>query len=96
MSRIQPAQGWLMGRRSGELEGSPTGARGSMPKLRQPRRSNATEDPEFAARVGRALLRVGESARRIARMHGTPPYVWEKGLRRQTSADAALLAPPTM
>jgi hypothetical protein len=36
-------------------------------------------NPELAARVGRALVRAGESARRTARMHGTPLYVWEKG-----------------
>ena len=34
---------------------------------------------EFAARVERALLRAAESARRTARMYGTPIYVWEKG-----------------
>lgn len=36
-------------------------------------------NPELAARVERALLRAGESARRIARMHGTLLYVWENG-----------------
>lgn len=36
-------------------------------------------NPELAARVERALLRAGESARRTARMYGTPLYVWEKG-----------------
>jgi hypothetical protein len=36
-------------------------------------------NPELAARVGRALVRAGESARRTARMYGTPLYVWEKG-----------------
>lgn len=49
------------------------------------RRKSAVQDnevnkqPEFAARVGRALLRAGESARRTARMYGTPLYVLEKG-----------------
>jgi hypothetical protein len=33
----------------------------------------------FAAEVGRALRRAGLAARRIARMHGTPVYVWKNG-----------------
>jgi hypothetical protein len=37
------------------------------------------KNPKFAARVERALVRAGESARRIARMHGTPIYIWENG-----------------
>jgi hypothetical protein len=41
--------------------------------------SEVNKQPEFAARVGRALLRAGESARRTARMYGTPLYVVEKG-----------------
>lgn len=41
--------------------------------------SDVNRNPELAARVERALLRAGESARRTARMHGTPLYVWEKG-----------------
>lgn len=41
--------------------------------------SETNRNPEFAAVVGRALLRAAESARRIARMYGTPIYVWEKG-----------------
>jgi hypothetical protein len=36
-------------------------------------------NPKLAARVERALLRAGESARRTARMYGTPLYVWENG-----------------
>ena len=32
---------------------------------------NSNWNPELAARVGRALVRAGESARRTARMHGT-------------------------
>ena len=39
----------------------------------------SNRNPELAARVGRALVRAGESARRTARMHGTPLYVWEDG-----------------
>lgn len=43
------------------------------------RNSDVNRNPELAARVERALLRAGESARRTARMYGTPLYVWEKG-----------------
>jgi hypothetical protein len=41
--------------------------------------SDKNRKPEFAARVYWALLRAAESARRIARMYGTPLYYWEKG-----------------
>lgn len=41
--------------------------------------SEVNKQPEFAARVERALLRAGESARRTARMYGTPLYVLENG-----------------
>jgi hypothetical protein len=34
---------------------------------------------DFADGVGRALRRAAEDARRIARMHGTPVYVWKNG-----------------
>jgi hypothetical protein len=33
----------------------------------------------FAAVVGRALRRAGREARKTARAHGTPIYVWKKG-----------------
>jgi hypothetical protein len=32
-----------------------------------------------AAKVGRALRRAAKDARRTARMHGVPIYVWENG-----------------
>jgi hypothetical protein len=32
-----------------------------------------------AAEVGGALRRAAKDARKIARMHGTPIYVWENG-----------------
>lgn len=32
-----------------------------------------------AAKVGRALRRAAKDARRTARMHGLPIYVWENG-----------------
>jgi hypothetical protein len=35
--------------------------------------------PSFAAAVGRALRRAGLTARKTARMHGTPVYVWKDG-----------------
>jgi hypothetical protein len=33
----------------------------------------------FAAGVGRGLRKAARTARKIARMHGTPIYVWENG-----------------
>jgi hypothetical protein len=35
--------------------------------------------PTTAAKVGRALRRAAKDARRTARMHGVPIYVWENG-----------------
>jgi hypothetical protein len=43
-------------------------------KVRQ-RRSTQS----FAAAVGRALRRAGVTARKTARMHSTPLYVWKDG-----------------
>jgi hypothetical protein len=37
------------------------------------------ETREFSAAVGRALRRAAKVARKIARMHGTPIYIWENG-----------------
>ncbi len=38
------------------------------------------ESPEsFASGVGRGLRMAARSARRTARMYGTPIYVWENG-----------------
>jgi len=34
---------------------------------------------EFVAAVGRALRKSARTARRVARMHGTPVYIWENG-----------------
>lgn len=39
----------------------------------------SNRNPKLAARVEHALLRAGETARRTARMYGTPLYVWENG-----------------
>lgn len=33
----------------------------------------------FATAAGRALRRVGLVARKTARMHGTPIYIWREG-----------------
>jgi hypothetical protein len=33
----------------------------------------------FAAAVGRALRRAGKVARKTARAHGTPVYIWRDG-----------------
>ena len=67
------------------MKGKP--ARGKRTKRAKPstrsksavRDSEINKQPEFAAQVGRALLRASESARRTARMYGTPLYVLEKG-----------------
>ena len=37
------------------------------------------ETKEFSAAVGRALRRAAKVARKTARMHGTPIYVWKNG-----------------
>jgi hypothetical protein len=37
------------------------------------------KNPKLAKRVGRALTRAAASARKTARMYGTPIYVWEDG-----------------
>ena len=34
---------------------------------------------KFATTVGRALRRAGLAARKTARAHGTPVYVWREG-----------------
>jgi hypothetical protein len=33
----------------------------------------------FVAAVGRALRKSARTARKVARMHGTPIYIWEHG-----------------
>ncbi len=42
-------------------------------------KTETNRNPRLAAKVGRALERAGESARRTAKMYGTPIYVWENG-----------------
>lgn len=45
----------------------------------QPRKAVVNKNPRLAKRVGRALVRAAETARKTARMYGTPIYVWENG-----------------
>lgn len=45
-----------------------------MTAVRKKKRSN-----DFAKDVGVALRQAARTARKTARMHGTPIYVWEKG-----------------
>ena len=40
---------------------------------------NSKTELTTAAKVGGALRRAAKDARRTARMHGVPIYVWEKG-----------------
>ena len=39
----------------------------------------STNPESIAAAVGQALRRAAKDARKIARMYGTPIYVWENG-----------------
>ena len=41
--------------------------------------TRARKADSFAAGVGRALRQSAKDARKTARMHGTPIYVWENG-----------------
>ena len=43
------------------------------------KKTNMNRNPELAAKVGAALRRAAASARRTARMYGTPIYIWENG-----------------
>jgi hypothetical protein len=42
-------------------------------------RSRPRTSKEFSDAVGRALRRAAKVARKTARMHGTPIYVWKNG-----------------
>jgi hypothetical protein len=43
-------------------------------------RRKAPKKPEsFAAGVGRGMRRAAKTARKVARMHGTPLYFWRNG-----------------
>ena len=44
------------------------------------KRTNGKDTPKaFAISVGRALRRASKSARKTARAHGTPIYIWRDG-----------------
>ena len=43
------------------------------------RKGKLQTSKEFSAAVGRALRRAAKVARKTARMHGTPVYVWKDG-----------------
>jgi hypothetical protein len=43
------------------------------------RQTRAQSSKEFSAAVGRALRRASKVARKTARMHGTPIYIWKNG-----------------
>ena len=47
--------------------------------MKAKKRSRRVRSQSFAAGVGRALRRAAKDARKIARMYGTPIYVWEDG-----------------
>jgi hypothetical protein len=43
------------------------------------RKAKPQTSKEFSAAGGRALRRAAKVARKTARMHGTPIYVWKNG-----------------
>ena len=43
------------------------------------RNARSRTSKEFSAAVGRALRRAAKVARKTARMHGTPIYIWKDG-----------------
>jgi hypothetical protein len=43
------------------------------------RKYSSRSSKEFSAAVGRALRRAAKVARKTARMHGTPIYIWKNG-----------------
>jgi hypothetical protein len=43
------------------------------------RRKSPKRKESFAAGVGRGMRRAARTAREVARMYGTPIYVWEDG-----------------
>ncbi len=42
-------------------------------------KSKKRQSKDFSTAVGRALIRAGKAARKIAKMHGTPVYFWRDG-----------------
>src|SRR5207302_5206214 len=47
--------------------------------MKKPRPRKKSDSESFAEGVGRGLRMAARSARRTARMYGTPIYVWENG-----------------
>jgi hypothetical protein len=45
--------------------------------MKKPKAPNSSRD--FVIAVGHALRRAARTARKIARMHGTPVYIWQDG-----------------
>ena len=43
------------------------------------RRKSTKKQESFAPGVGRGMRRAARTAREVARMHGTPIFVWENG-----------------
>ena len=43
------------------------------------KRNKRRDSKQFSAAVGRALRRAAKVARKTARMHGTPIYIWKDG-----------------
>lgn len=43
------------------------------------KRAPPESSKDFVVAVGNALRRAARTARKIARMHGTPVYVWQNG-----------------
>ena len=42
-------------------------------------KNSKRDSKDFSAAVGRALRRAAKVARKTARMHGTPVYIWRAG-----------------
>lgn len=47
--------------------------------MKQKARPKGAHPKDFATGVGQALRRAAKDARKIARMYGTPVYVWKNG-----------------
>jgi hypothetical protein len=48
-------------------------------KRKRKSKSRLQTSKEFSDAVGRALRRAAKMARKTARMHGTPIYIWKDG-----------------
>lgn len=56
------------------IHSTPIGARPVTARTKRPKRKES-----FAAGVGRGLRKAARTARKVAKMHGTPIYIWENG-----------------